>query len=110
MDSFIGGSIQANFKCIKCNNITEKRTHCDTPSLHISGNYYIDNDMVNLLNTVSAVFRLRHALTFAVHKLFNDKGFFNLHTPIITSADAEGAGRRDGGDGQGRQRRGGVQG
>ena len=35
---------------------------------------------------------MRHALTFAVHKFFNDKGFFNLHTPIITGADAEGAG------------------
>ena len=43
-------------------------------------------------NTFSAVFRLRHALTFAVHKFFNDKGFFNLHSPIITGADAEGAG------------------
>jgi asparaginyl-tRNA synthetase len=43
-------------------------------------------------NTFSAVFRLRHALTFAVHKFFNDKGFLNLHTPIITGADAEGAG------------------
>ena len=43
-------------------------------------------------NTFSAVFRLRHTLTFAVHKFFNDKGFFNIHTPIITSIDAEGAG------------------
>ena len=43
-------------------------------------------------NTFSAVFRLRHALTFAVHKFFNDKGFVNIHTPIITGADAEGAG------------------
>jgi asparaginyl-tRNA synthetase len=43
-------------------------------------------------NTFSAVFRLRHALNFAVHKFFNDRGFYNLHTPIITSADAEGAG------------------
>ena len=43
-------------------------------------------------NTFSAIFRLRHALTFAVHKFFNDKGFINLHTPIITTADAEGAG------------------
>ena len=43
-------------------------------------------------NTFSAVFRLRHSLTFAVHKFFNDRGFFNLHAPIITSADAEGAG------------------
>ena len=43
-------------------------------------------------NTFSAVFRLRHALTFVIHKFFNDKGFFNLHTPIITGADAEGVG------------------
>ena len=43
-------------------------------------------------NTFSAIFRLRHSLTFAVHKFFNDKGFVNLHTPIITGADAEGAG------------------
>ena len=43
-------------------------------------------------NTFSAIFRLRHALTFAVHNFFNDKGFLNLHTPIITSVDAEGAG------------------
>ena len=44
-------------------------------------------------NTFSAVFRLRHALTFAIHKFFNNKGFFNLHTPIITGVDAEGAGK-----------------
>ena len=43
-------------------------------------------------NTFSAVFRLRHAPTFAVHKFFHDKGFFNLHSPIITGVDAEGAG------------------
>ena len=43
-------------------------------------------------NTFSAVFRLRHALSFSIHKFFNDKGFVNLHTPIITTADAEGAG------------------
>ena len=43
-------------------------------------------------NTFSAVFRLRHALTFAIHKFFNDLGFVNIHTPIITGTDAEGAG------------------
>jgi asparaginyl-tRNA synthetase len=43
-------------------------------------------------NTFGAVFRVRHALTFAVHKFFHEKGFFNLHTPIITGSDAEGAG------------------
>ena len=43
-------------------------------------------------NTFSAVFRVRHALSFAIHQFFNDKGFVHLHTPIITGADAEGAG------------------
>lgn len=43
-------------------------------------------------NTFGAVLRIRHALAFAVHQFFNDKGFFYLHTPIITGSDAEGAG------------------
>ena len=43
-------------------------------------------------NTFGAIFRVRHALAFAVHKFFNDKGFVYLNTPIITSSDAEGAG------------------
>ena len=43
-------------------------------------------------NTMSAVMRVRHAMAFAVHKFFNDKGFFYIHTPIITGSDAEGAG------------------
>jgi asparaginyl-tRNA synthetase len=43
-------------------------------------------------NTISAVFRIRHAMAFAIHKYFNDNGFFYLHTPIITGSDAEGAG------------------
>ena len=43
-------------------------------------------------NTFGAVFRIRHAMAFAIHKYFNDKDFFYLHTPIITGSDAEGAG------------------
>jgi len=43
-------------------------------------------------STFSAVFRIRHAMTFAVHEFFNKKGFFNMHTPLITGSDAEGAG------------------
>ncbi len=43
-------------------------------------------------NTFSAILRIRHALAFAVHKFYNDNGFFYLHTPIITGSDAEGAG------------------
>ena len=43
-------------------------------------------------NTFGALFRIRHALAFAIHKFFNDRGFCYLHTPIITASDAEGAG------------------
>ena len=43
-------------------------------------------------NTYSAVFRIRHNLSFAIHKFFNDRQFKYIHTPIITGADCEGAG------------------
>lgn len=43
-------------------------------------------------NTFSCVFRVRHALSYAIHKFFNDKGFYYVHTPIITASDTEGAG------------------
>jgi len=43
-------------------------------------------------NTFGAVMRIRHSLAYAIHKYFNDKGFYYLHTPIITGSDAEGAG------------------
>lgn len=43
-------------------------------------------------NTFGAVLRIRHAMSFAIHKYFNDHGFFYLHAPIITGSDAEGAG------------------
>lgn len=43
-------------------------------------------------NTFGAVFRIRHHLSFAVHRFFHERGFYQLHTPIITASDAEGAG------------------
>src|SRR5690606_25863907 len=43
-------------------------------------------------NTFGAVLRVRHALAFAVHRFFNERGFLYLHTPVITASDAEGAG------------------
>ena len=43
-------------------------------------------------NTFGAVLRIRHAMAFAIHQFFNDKGFVYLHTPLITESDAEGAG------------------
>ena len=42
--------------------------------------------------TFGAIARVRHSMIFAVHKFFNDKGFYNIHSPIITASDAEGAG------------------
>lgn len=43
-------------------------------------------------NTFGAVMRVRHAMAYAIHKFFNDRGFTYIHTPIITGSDAEGAG------------------
>ena len=43
-------------------------------------------------NTFSAIFRVRHAIAFSIHKFFNDRGFFYIHSPIVTGSDAEGAG------------------
>ncbi len=43
-------------------------------------------------NTFSAVFRVRHAMAYAIHKYFNDRGFFYWHSPLTTASDCEGAG------------------
>ncbi|MBE6177798.1 MAG: asparagine--tRNA ligase [Alistipes sp.] len=43
-------------------------------------------------NTFGAVLRIRHAMAYAIHEYFNKKGFYYLHTPLITASDCEGAG------------------
>ncbi|MBQ0081481.1 MAG: asparagine--tRNA ligase [Alistipes sp.] len=43
-------------------------------------------------NTFGAILRIRHAMAFAIHKYFNDHGFYYLNTPLITASDCEGAG------------------
>ncbi len=43
-------------------------------------------------NTFGAVLRIRHAMAYAIHKFFNERGFCYLHTPLITASDCEGAG------------------
>lgn len=43
-------------------------------------------------NTFSAIYRIRHSMIYAIHTFFTERGFYNIHTPIITSSDAEGAG------------------
>ncbi len=44
-------------------------------------------------NTFGAIYRIRHNMAFAIHEYFNNKGFVYMHTPLITSSDAEGAGQ-----------------
>jgi asparaginyl-tRNA synthetase len=44
-------------------------------------------------NVIGAVTRVRHTLAQAVHRFFHERGFFWIHTPIITASDAEGAGQ-----------------
>jgi asparaginyl-tRNA synthetase len=44
-------------------------------------------------NTFGAVLRIRHHMAIAIHQFFHDRGFFYLHTPIITASDCEGAGQ-----------------
>src|SRR5688572_9323263 len=44
-------------------------------------------------NTFGAIARLRHSLSFAIHRYFHENGFLWIHTPIITGSDAEGAGQ-----------------
>lgn len=43
-------------------------------------------------NTLGAIFRIRHTVSMAIHRFFDEKGFYYIHTPIITGSDCEGAG------------------
>lgn len=54
LDSMMGGSIQAMYRCNVCERITEKKRHCDLPTNHISGWRFVNNDMVNLVSTLFA--------------------------------------------------------
>ncbi len=54
LDSMIGGSIQAMYRCKVCERITEKKLHCEVPANLISGWRFVNNDMVNLVSTLFA--------------------------------------------------------
>lgn len=54
LDSMIGGSIQAMYRCNVCEQITEKKRHCEVPANLISGWRFVNNDMVNLVSTLFA--------------------------------------------------------
>ena len=52
-DSILGNFIQGKFRCNKCNEIIEERSHCNASALLITGSKFIDNNMVNFLNTLT---------------------------------------------------------
>ncbi len=52
------------------------------------------NHLRSRTNTMGAVMRVRHALSMAIHRFFDERGFFYIHTPIITGSDCEGAGQQ----------------
>jgi uncharacterized protein (TIGR00297 family) len=51
IDSILGATIQGKFQCPECNNITEKRIHCGVNSTKIEGFSWLDNNLVNFINT-----------------------------------------------------------
>jgi uncharacterized protein (TIGR00297 family) len=55
IDSYIGASVQAQFKCTICSRITEKKIHCHTPTVHFRGYSFIENDSVNIFSIFFAV-------------------------------------------------------
>ncbi len=51
-DSMLGNYIQGKYKCKECNITIEERSHCNNSAILISGSKFIDNDMINFLNTL----------------------------------------------------------
>ncbi|MCF8274180.1 MAG: asparagine--tRNA ligase [Flavobacteriaceae bacterium] len=87
-----GQKVEINVKTIKILGDSDPETYPIQPKKH-SFEFLRENAHLRTrTNTFSAVMRLRSALSFAIHKYFNEHGFFYMHAPIITGSDAEGAG------------------
>lgn len=87
-----GQSIELNAKTIEVLGEADPETYPIQPKKH-SMEFLRENAHLRMrTNTFSAVFRIRHHLAFAVNQFFHEKGYFYLHTPILTGSDAEGAG------------------
>lgn len=54
IDSYIGATIQGQYRCVVCDSYTERKTHCETPTKIIKGYNFINNDMVNFLSALFA--------------------------------------------------------
>ncbi|HYQ59197.1 MAG TPA: OB-fold nucleic acid binding domain-containing protein, partial [Draconibacterium sp.] len=88
-----GQSVELNAKSIDLLGAADPYKYPIQPKKH-SLEFLRENAHLRFrTNTFSAVFRIRHAMAFAIHKYFNEKGFNYLHTPIVTASDAEGAGQ-----------------
>jgi len=87
-----GQSVEIQVKQLEILGDSDPETYPIQPKKH-TFEFLRDNAHLRTrTNTFSAVMRLRSSLSFAIHKYFNDNGFYYMHTPLITGSDAEGAG------------------
>ena len=87
-----GQSVEIVVKTLEVLGDSDSETYPIQPKKH-SFEFLRENAHLRTrTNTFSAVMRLRSALSFAIHKYFNENGFYHVHTPIVTGSDAEGAG------------------
>jgi asparaginyl-tRNA synthetase len=87
-----GQSVEIQVNSIEILGDSDPETYPIQPKKHSFAFLRENAHLRTRTNTFSAVMRLRSALSFAVHRYFNENGFYYMHTPIITGSDAEGAG------------------
>ncbi|GAB4158977.1 MAG: asparagine--tRNA ligase [Winogradskyella sp.] len=87
-----GQSVEIQVKELEVLGDSDPETYPIQPKKHTFEFLRENAHLRTRTNTFSAVMRLRSALSFAIHKYFTENGFYNMHTPIITGSDAEGAG------------------
>lgn len=87
-----GQTVEVKASSVKVHGVADPEKFPMQPKKH-SLEFLRENAHLRMrTSTFSSVFRVRHALTFGIHKYFNDRGFFNVHSPILTATDGEGAG------------------
>lgn len=87
-----GQSVEIQVKELEVLGDSDPETYPIQPKKHTFEFLRENAHLRTRTNTFSAVMRVKSALSFAIHKYFTENGFYNMHTPIITASDAEGAG------------------
>ena len=87
-----GQSVEIQVKALEVLGDSDAETYPIQPKKHTFEFLRENAHLRTRTSTFSAVMRLRSSLSFAIHKYFNENGFYYMHTPIITGSDAEGAG------------------